>query len=72
MLSKAQSMGRYVHTYLWQLLGYVTTHKYCFKIHPQVLHYHPVLYYVSGVGQLLDPQLNILFKGSIVPRVIIY
>ena len=54
--------------YLWQLLCDVSSHKHCFQIHPQVLHRHPVVNNVRGVGQLLDPRRYVLLEGSIVPE----
>ena len=57
------------HTHLWQLLGDVTSYEHCFKVHPQVLNYHPSLKDLCGVGQLVDPRLNVFFERSIIPEV---
>ncbi len=57
--------GGLVH--LRQLLGNVTTHKHGLKVHPEILNHQPVLENFSGVCQVLDPLLNVLLEGGIVP-----
>ena len=52
--------------YLRKLLGDVAPHKHGLQVDPQVLNGHPVLYDVRGVGQILDPLLNLPLKGSVV------
>ena len=61
------NIGPRLHTYLWQLLGNISSHKHAFPAHPQVMHHHLLLNDVRGVGQLLHPHPDILLEGCVVP-----
>ena len=53
---------------LWQLFGNVTAHENSLQVDPQVLHGHPVLNHLVGVGKVGHPQLNLLLEGRVVPE----
>lgn len=54
-------------THLGQLLGDVSSNKHSLQVDPEVLHDQPALNDLSRVGQLLNPELNLLLERSIVP-----
>ena len=54
-------------SYLWQLLGNVSTYKHSLQVDPEVLYDQPTLNNLSGVRKLLYPELDVLFERSIVP-----
>lgn len=53
--------------HLGHLFGNVPSHKHCLQVDPKVLNCHPAFDDISGVGEVLDPLLNLGFKWSVVP-----
>ena len=56
-----------VVTNLWQLFSNISSNKHSLKVNPQVLHCQPVLNNVGCVRKLLNPALNLLLEGRIIP-----
>ena len=53
---------------LGQLFGNVTTHKYCFQIHPQILYKKPALQYLISISQVCYPLLYLFAERWVVPE----
>ena len=51
---------------LGQLFGNIPTHKHCLQVDPEVLDQQPLLQHLVGVGEVLDPLLDLLLEGCIV------
>ena len=62
--------GLYRVPYFRKLLGNVPAHEHGLQVDPEVLDGHPVLDDVRGVGQVLDPLLDLHLERSVVSAAI--